>query len=199
MDRHQGACQPRVRQPGDQPGLHAGLLRVIEQPTQQLEHDDLEQPIGQQALAAAHAVGLGEQEIKGPTQTRHARQWQGDQAGQGPSQRVALTAIEDHARAGEVGAIGGWVVKAVGDGAWIEQQRRLVELHPPRQVTGAGMTELEATAPQHMQEAVSVAGVEMLAAAQHAVVVQLRLDAEVLEDAGEAIDGAHGVAGWGRG
>jgi len=64
MHSHQGARQARVRQASDQARLDACLLRVVQQPAQQLQQHHLKEPVGQQALATTHPIRLGKQQAQ---------------------------------------------------------------------------------------------------------------------------------------
>ena len=55
---NQSTRQAGIREPGDETGAHPCLQGVIEQPAHQLDHNDFEDPIDQQPLAAAHSMGF---------------------------------------------------------------------------------------------------------------------------------------------
>ncbi|MNN25033.1 hypothetical protein D3C81_1384880 [compost metagenome] len=188
MQRHQRTRQARVRQPGDQSGLDAGLLVMVDQPAQQLDQHHLEQPVGQQAVAATHLFGLGEQQRQGLFQPRHARQRQGDQRRQGAHHRIARAAVEIQRRAGEIRSLHGRVVEHVVDRARIEQQRRFLEAQPPRQPGAGRMAQFQFTPPQHMQEATARLRGELRQPAQRPLVKQVRAGTEALQQRGQAVD-----------
>jgi hypothetical protein len=79
-------------------------------------------------------------------------------------------------------------MKLVGDRARIKQQRRFFEAHRG-QALSTRVADFQLTAAKHVQVAETLAGIEAIHATQGAGVVQLRLHAEVVEDAGEAIKG----------
>jgi hypothetical protein len=55
---------------------------MVEQPTQQLQQQNFEQAISQQALATAHPLGLAKQQGQGVLQAADLRQGQHDQGRQ---------------------------------------------------------------------------------------------------------------------
>ena len=166
---------------------------MVEQPAQQLDHHHFEDAVGQKALAAARLVGFGEQQFQRQLQARHPRQRQHDQRRQCACQRVARTAVEIQPRAGEVGALRRGILEAVGQRARIQQQRRLVQMQGPWQFLRVRVADLQVAVAQHVQVAVSIAGIEVLDPAQPAGVVQFGADSEPFEDAGETVDGRIGT------
>ena len=66
---HQRARDARIGQAQQQARRRRTLLRMVEQPAQQLHQQHIEQAVGQQALATAHALGFGKQQRQGLLQT----------------------------------------------------------------------------------------------------------------------------------
>ncbi len=188
----QGARQTRVRHAGDKAGAHAGLLRVVEQPAQQLDHHHLEDPVHQQPVAAAWAIGFGKQQLQRQPQAFHARQRQRDQRRQCARQRVLGPAFEVQPGTGEVRALIRRVVKVVRERARVQQQRGLLEVQRLRHLARARMADRQLAAAQHVQVAMPFARIEVVQTTQRAGVVQARPQAKALQDARQAVEG------WGR-
>ena len=90
------------------------------------------------------------------------------------------------------------VVKVMGQGAWVEQQGGLIQFQRLGNVACARVRDFQLAPPQHMQVAVSFAGIEMSQAAQGAGVMQLRLYPKPGQQTGQPIDGCGARAGGGE-
>ena len=141
-----------MRKPGQQTVLQAGLFGMVEQPAQQLQDQHLEQAIGEQALTALHARGLGEQQLEGLPKAFHLTERQHQHRWQRGCQRMVRATVEIECRADEVGAVLGRVLERVLECARIEQQGRLVELHPGRRSRTARMQDGHLAALEQVQK-----------------------------------------------
>ena len=81
------------------------------------------------------------------------------------------------------------VAKVMGQGAWVEQQGGLIQFQRLGTWRAPGARDFQLAPPQHMQVAVSFAGIEMSQAAQGAGGMQLRLYPKPGQQTGQPIDG----------
>jgi hypothetical protein len=130
MHGHQHARQLRVGQALQHARRQGRLLRVVEQPAQQLDQQHIEQAVGQQTLATAHAFGFGKQQGQRLRQPVDGCQRQHHQCGQGPGQRMLLATVEIQRGTDEVGAITRGVVEIMGQWPRVKQQRGHVDRDP---------------------------------------------------------------------
>ncbi len=189
MHRHQGLGQAWISEAGQQTYRNAALDRVIEQPAQHLQQHDFEQSVGQQAVTAAHTVGLSKQQGQRLVQALDLVQWQQDHGGKGARKRVAFASLECQRCAGEVRPLGWGVMKVVRQRPWVEDKTRFAHHHAAGRPGLGAVLDDHLTAPQDMQKGTSRLGVKVSHAAKRAVVKQVGSYAETLQQRGQAIDG----------
>src|SRR5690606_345470 len=179
VHRHQSMAQARVRQAGQQPAAHLALLHQV---PQQLDHHHLEQAVDHGLAAAALVERLLEQQVQHRTRARQRLQRQAHEGRQRRHQRIAGAALEAQVGAGHVGAALGIAGKAVRQRPRVQQQARLADLHG-----AAAMADVQRTAPDQVQLAHAVKGVEGVDAAQRAGVEDLCAYREALQQDGESV------------
>lgn len=160
---------------------------MVDEPAQHLQQQDLEQAVGEQALATAYPLGLRIQQSQGRRDALDRFDPQGEQWRQCPHQRIGRPAIEVQARAGEVIVRLGRIAELVGQRSRIQQQGRLGQVQAPRCATARRMGHLQRTAAQHVQERPPGLHREPGEAAQRTGVNQVCAHAEVLEQRRQAI------------
>ena len=157
MHGGQGTGQAHIRHSGDEARTHARLLRVVEQPAQQLDEDHLEQPIDQQAVPAAHPIGFGEQQFQRQIQAGNARQRQHHQRRQCAHEGAVDAAFEVQPGARQIGAFRRRIVEAVRQRARIEQQCRFIQTQVPGHLARMRVAYLQAAPPQDVQVSALIA------------------------------------------
>ena len=189
MQRDEQPGQTGISQPCDEAAADAARTRVVDQPAQQLDQHDLEQAVGQQSRAAAHAVGLGEQQVERGLQAIDLIQRDEHQSWQRRHQRVVLGTIEVEGGTREIRSVARRVVEGVRHRPGVEHQRRLVHDDAAFQAFDIAVRHHQLAPAQHMQEGAARLRVEGGRAAQGAGMEQVGPDAETIQQTGKSING----------
>jgi hypothetical protein len=195
----QGPRELGVGQAAEQAGLHAMVTGMVQQVAQGLQQQDLEQSIGQQALAAAHTLRLGKQQRERVLDVWQGGHRQGHQGRQGLHQRVLGAAVKVQRGADEVAAVHRRVVEVMCQRLRVEQQRGLADDEAARRTAAGGVGHAHLAAPQHVQKGPPRLRREVRDPAQRPGMEEVGAHPEALQQGREPVNGVGRADGGAHG